>query len=278
MTKDREGQPIILLCKTQDFYESGYWHGKVSHPNGVSMVGCGVVSQIGINSGMNDKGLAVLLSFLDYRGPFETLESQDIPSKWHNDDRALINAQLLARCSSVEEALDFLYEQIPRYPHIPGGNHMLADQRGNLAVFEHCAGEMNHRYYSEEGFVARGNNGFLVKKGEQDQLPDRVKQDRERRYFKMESVLKAIIKDSLKQAEILEALKQALASHDYHYDGQVGSICIHDQTLPGARASTHVPMTTITAIIFNVLEKKMYYTTAPPCQGDWFTMGMEHGR
>jgi len=274
-TKDRDGKQVILLGKTLDFYESGYWHGIISHPDGISMLGCGLVPQIGINSGMNDKGLAVLLSYLDYRGPFEEQDIRKIPDKWHNDDRALINAQMLAKCSNVEEAIAFLYEQVPRYPHMPGGNHMLADRKGTLAVFEHCAGEMNHRYYNEEGFVARGNNGFLVIKKEQEQLPGLVRQDRNLRYSQMASVLRDVHGRSMSYDEILQSMMKALAFHNEQSDRQVGSICIHDQILPGARASTSLPLTTVTALIFSLNEHQMHYTVTPPCQGAWHTMGLK---
>lgn len=101
--------------------------------------------------------------------------------------------------------------------------------------------------------------------------------DRYLRYAKMEAVLKDLLNQSLSQTEIVEAMQKVLASHDSGQGGQVGSICIHDQTLPGARASTHMPMTTVTAVIFDILKKRMYYTIAPPCQGKWYVMGTEHG-
>lgn len=265
------GQPIILLGKTLDFYECSFWHGKVTCTNGNSILGLGAVPQIGINAGVNKNGLGVLLSYLDYRGPFEKIDSSDIPQKWEGDDRALLNAQFLAKCSNVEEAIEFLYENVPNYPNMPGGNHMLADANGTIAVFEHCNGQMHHKNYTMEKFTSRGNNGFLVIKDEQKNLPEAVQRDRNRRSEKMAETLKKIIDNNLSQGEALDNLKGVLGSHNQSSD-QLGSICIHDYTLPGARASANAAMSTVTAVILDIVKKRMLYTRTFPCKNEWFEM------
>ncbi|MCM3571111.1 carcinine hydrolase/isopenicillin-N N-acyltransferase family protein [Neobacillus mesonae] len=268
-TRDRYDQPVILIGKTMDFYESAFWHGKVSHTSGYTSIGFGVIPQIGINSGMNEKGLCVLLSFLDYRGPFTIEKNETIPNKWLGDDRALLNAQLLARCSKVEEAIAYLYEHVPRYKDMPGGNHMLVDKSGTLAVFEHCNGQMDHKYYTDKGYTARGNNGFLTILDKQASLPNDIKNDRSIRCSTMESTLAELYNQQFEEEEILQKMQQTLSSHQTDAPGQVGNICLHAQVLPGARASTYFPLSTISSIIFNVTKQVMYYTTSTPCQSSW---------
>lgn len=274
-TKDENGQSLILLGKTLDFYECSFWHGKVTCTNGNSILGLGAVPQIGINSGINKNGLGVLLSFLDYRGPFEKNKSSDIPQKWSGDDRALLNAQILAKCINVEEAIEFLYENVPKYPSMPGGNHMLADANGNIAVFEHCAGQMKHKYYTEQQFASRGNNGFLVIQDEQNKLSGDVQRDRNLRSENMADTLKKLITNNTSYDEALDNLKKVLGSHSQDAD-QIGSICIHNHVLPGARASTHVAMSTVTAVILDVVRKKMLYTIEAPCKNKWYELDFQH--
>jgi hypothetical protein len=273
-TTDQNGKPVIMLGKTLDFYETGFWYGVVSHSSGYEAVGGGIVPQIGVNSGMNEKGLGVLLSFLDYRGPFEMLESNIIPGKWDEDDRALLNAQLLAKCSKVEEAVNFLYDAIPGYPNMPGGNHMLADTDGTIAVVEHCNGEIKHQYNTEDGYASRGNNGVVAILDEQKRLPDDVKKDRFKRSEAMGDTLQNLLNKKINQEEVIVKMKEILSSHRQKHQSEPGNICIHNYALPGARASTHFPLSTVTAVVYNLVDKKMYYTKTNPCQKEWFALGL----
>lgn len=271
-TVDPNGEPIILLGKTIDFYESGFWHGKVSHTHGNHSLGCGLIPQIGTNAGINEKGLGVLLSFLDYRGPFEWNDSNDMPNKWESDDRALLNAQLLAKCSTTEEAIESLYEHVPKYPMMPGGNHMFADIGGNIAVFEHCNGEMNHRYYNEEKYTSRGNNGYLTILKEQENLPEKVKFDRSERANKMASALTDILEKPVSEKDAINRMQLILSHNDNN--NEIGSICINNLVLPGARASTHLPLATVTAVIFSLTKRTMYFTKENPIHNQWYTLSL----
>lgn len=275
-TTDRDGNSVILLGKTIDFYDASLWHGPITNTEGFSSVGCGLIPQIGVNSGMNEAGLGILLSYLDYRGPFakeQYVEDEGPLSKWTGDDRALLNATVLAKCATVKEAVELLYELVPLSPDMPGGNHMLADADGNVAVFEHCGGQMNHHFY--EGIAARGNNGLLTVLEHQQKLPEEIKTDREKRCAQMHGCVSKLCEGinagSLHKEEAIQRLKNILSDHT---DGgkAAGSVCIHGLELPGARANTSKPLSTVTALIFDITAKRMHFTTSPPCESNWYKM------
>jgi len=262
-----------LAAKTIDFYASSLWVGRVHSTEGYQAIGCGLVPQIGVNSGMNEKGLVVLLSYLDYRGPFDHDDTiKEIPSSgisvWAEDYRAIINAEILSRCSSANEAIELLYQLVPHYKGMPGGNHMLLDSEGRLAVFEHCNGVMNHMFY--ESYVARGNNGRCVRLAEQSDIPEMVNRDRTERYQSMETSVYHIweaLQQGGTKVNAEQQLKRQLAEHKN--DGGIGSICCHSLSLTGARANTNRVLSTVSAIIFDPLELVMHFTEGSPCKVLW---------
>lgn len=89
----------------------------------------GMTPQAGVNSGLNEAGLAVLMSYLDYR-PGAPAEGQ-APLLRDTDRRGTFNAAVLSRCQTVDESLKVLYELAPRYPDGPGGNHILASRQAH---------------------------------------------------------------------------------------------------------------------------------------------------
>lgn len=269
-----DGRRHVYLGKTLDFCHTGCWHAVVHHSQGHDALCLGMTPQLGVNSGINSAGLAVILSYLDYRGPFEAPNDAQSGNllKWKGDDRGVANAALLARCTNVQEAVEFLYDFIPRYPGVTGGNHMLADASGQIAVFEHCNGQMQHQFYTEAGFTARGNNGLLVRYEEQAKLPAEVREDRETRYSAMLACMRethAALCEGAVGAVAERNFKDMLSSHGHRGADGLGSICVHGLALPGGRASSPLPNWTISGIIIDVTGRKMSYTVGNPCQSEW---------
>lgn len=275
--KQSHGEGMILLGKTIDFYKSSLWFGKLQDARGYTSLGCGLTPQLGVNSGVNEKGLGVLLSYIDYRGPFEKpnakLSGQPMLQKWADDERGLMNAQILAKCSSVEEGIDLLYALVAECPNTPGGNHMLVDCQGTIAVFEHCNGEAKHKYY--DNFAARGNNGLLVRVQEQTELPAEIILDREIRYRKMNNSMRELLDDvhhGLSESEAVMVLKSTLSSHTN--GNGLGSVCCHDLDLPGGRSSSHLSLSTLTGVILDVGQLKMHYSIGSPCRNNWEVLSL----
>ncbi|WP_338833388.1 hypothetical protein MHLNE_23420 [Moorella humiferrea] len=266
------GEPFILLAKTMDFPISPCWHGICYLQNGYRCLAFGMTGQIGINSGLNEKGLGVVLSYLGCYVPEEKEEEQTKFQKWGEDERGLANAEILTRCSNVEEAVEYLYDFIKRRPNIPGGNHMLVDATGKIAVFEHGLGSANHKFY-EEGYTARGNNGLLILEDEQTNLPERIKFDRSSRYERMNKVMfsirDSVINGRITRTEAIEEVKETLSYHNPEGKEKPGTICTHGLILPGGRTSLSKANWTITAAIFDVVNKEMFYTYGPPCESEW---------
>lgn len=86
-----------------------------------STIGSGVVGLIGINNGMNEKGLSIVYN---YAYPIE-IGNEGVPSM-------IIIREALENCSTVKET----FELFKKYPRIGGANVMVADKTGDLAVIE----------------------------------------------------------------------------------------------------------------------------------------------
>lgn len=280
-TSDSEGNPVAFALKTSDYMQVGHWHGCITGGAGNDFMGFNTASRPGVNSGMNEKGLAVIRSFLDYRGPFD---EKDEPAKEQKDfpldvdRRSAIAASLLERYETVDETLPYLHDVIPRHTGEGtgqrGGNFLLADATGEVAVLEHCEDRIESRVYAE-GFSARGNNGRLILLDEQARLPGHVREDRETRCDYMQNTLEMLhesIPRGMSKDEALDALKETLSWKGPEGDGGVGSICALNLRAPGARTNSAQPCSTRTAVIFDLIEKTMHFTRGNPNTFPWETM------
>ena len=280
-TTDSKGNAIAFALKNSDYMQVGHWHGCITGGAGHDFMGFNTSSRPGVNSGMNEKGLAVIRSFLDYRGPFD---EKDEPAKEQTDfpldvdRRSAIAAGLLERYETVEETLPYLHDVIPRHTGKGtgqrGGNFLLADATGRVAVLEHCEDRIESRVYAE-GCAARGNNGRLILLDEQARLPGHVREDRETRCEYMQSALERLhesVPRGMSKAEALDSLKKTLAWKGPAGDGGVGSICALNLRAPGARTNSTQPCSTRTAVIFDLIEKTMHFTRGNPDEFPWETM------
>jgi hypothetical protein len=279
-THTPDGRLVSYLLKTSDSDFTPHWHGYVSNPRGHDVLAFGKMKQGGINAGMNAAGLALLMSYLDYRVPPGTTATphDDIFVRWP-DDRGLINAALLARCSTVAEGLDFLYDAIGRRPGIVSGNHFIADRSGAIAIFEQCDGRMAHRVYQDGGIASRGNDGLLIWRDEQDAMPDVIRQDRRRRRETMERALAplgtAIEAGDAPAERIGAALQTALSAHAEDGPTGVGSICAHAVQAPGARTPMAGNIWTMSGVILDIANGRMRYSLGNPCHGRWHDLAFE---
>ena len=244
-------------------------------------MGFNTASRPGVNSGMNEKGLAVIRSFLDYRGPFD---EKDEPVKEHKDfpldvdRRSAIAAGLLEIYGTVEETLPYLHDVLPRHTGKGtgqrGGNFLLADATGKVAVLEHCEDRIESHVYPE-GYAARGNNGRLILLGEQARLPEHVREDRETRCEYMQNTLDRLhesVPQGMSKDEALDALKETLSWKGPEGDGGLGSICALNLRAPGARTNSAQPCSTFTAVIFDLIDKTMHFTRGNPSLTPWEAM------
>ncbi|MEL7566494.1 MAG: carcinine hydrolase/isopenicillin-N N-acyltransferase family protein [Dehalobacterium sp.] len=273
--KTPSGERISLLVKTMDFPISPCWHGVAFQPGGWKFIAMGLTGQIGINSGVNEAGLGVALSFLDYRGPFEDDGKSQKFTHWLGDERGLANTEIMSHCQSVEEAIEYLYEFVKDHP-LPGGNHMLVDATGKVANFEHCNGQAAHKIY-EEGFTARGNNGLIILQEEQAVLPELVKFDRKTRYSTMLDFVeqtKKIIETDGSREKAIAKMQEALSTHSPEGNDWPGTICTHGNVLPGGRANLAIPMYTVSGIVFDVTNKELIYTRGNPCENEWLKLSI----
>lgn len=265
---------MSYMLKTSDSDFTPHWHAYVSNPHRFDVLAYGIMKQGGINAGINNAGVALMMSYFDYRVSAGALVAQpdDMFVRWP-DDRGLVNAALLAQCRSTTEAIAFLYDAVGRRPGIVGGNHLVADVSGAMAMFEHCNGRMAHRLYSEGGILSRGNDGLLIWPEEQETLPDAVRDDRRLRRETMErsltDVRAAIAAGEFDEAHLDGKLKSALSSHAQEGSVNLGSICAHGIEAPAARMPMHGEIWTMTGVIFDVVNGRMHYSLGNPCHGRW---------
>ncbi|TXT61054.1 MAG: hypothetical protein BAJALOKI2v1_50022 [Promethearchaeota archaeon] len=84
-------------------------------------VGSGVVGLVGINNGMNERGLSIVYN---YAYPKE-IGKRGVPSM-------ILIRKALETCTTVEET----FQLFKKYPRIGGANIMVGDREGDLAVLE----------------------------------------------------------------------------------------------------------------------------------------------
>ncbi len=270
----RTDEPIFLMAKTLDYPPSSLWRGILSEPNGFTTLGFGLVEQSGVNGGVNERGLGLMMTYggsdETYADRFDSSESSRPIAFWQGDYRGLINAFVLAHCSTVDEAITAFYHLLPFFPNQPGGNHFLLDSSGNIAVVEHLHGALSHQYYS--GLTCRANDQDLI---QAQRLSPNVAQDRIIRRRRIEKVMgrlcNAADEKCVEKSSIIMTLEDVLAWHNPNADTLegLGSICCHGLSLPGARANLTGSLQTLTGVIIDVADRALRLTVGFPCKKIW---------
>lgn len=264
-----QNPPYLLAFKTLDSGPTGIWHSIVRFGSGTRAMALGTTGQQGINSGMNHYGLTVVLSYLDVIVPEASMTVEDTMMLRAQDTRTLANAFLLDRCRTVSEGAQFLDDFFRRHPSAVGGNHILADGSGIIGNFEHCGGERIYREVTDDGLIGRGNDGYWVRLSSQQSLPEPIRRDRSQRSGLVIETLKGVRRQQMHKADTIATIQKMLSSHGEGGAKEPGSICSHGVNIPGARYATTTSNTTSTAMIIDIFDGRMLYTSGPPCQSKW---------
>jgi hypothetical protein len=231
-----------------------------------------------VNSGLNEFGLGVIISYSDYRfrDPEVYPPSDETPGTFLSLDReprTYMNELILSRCRRVPEAVEVMERFVADHPEMMGGNHLLADREGTLAIVEHCEGQAAVAYYTDTGYAARGNNSALLIREKQAGIS--VIHDCLERHRQMEEFLAGQL-STVRAGEdraFIEASRGLLSSHRGAPD-EMGAICVHELKARGTRAPAvgpfmDGPRRTVTGMIFDLQARRMLYTAGNPCASEW---------
>lgn len=270
---NEKGERLGFLMKTIDGPPLEILNGFFRDPNRNQAIFTSFMRQQGINIGMNQHRLAVTLSYSDYvdykvKGREEVLKMED-------DTRALANAEILGKYKSVDEGIELLKDFVPRHPHQVGGNHLLIDANGDIALLEQCEGNYKYRKFTDRGYCGRGNNSHWLIKDKQSYLV--IPLDSLPREKAMENFLKNVyenIPKGMNSEEIVRKAKSLLSQHSESND-QIGGICIHGLKEPGARLFGDASCNTLCAVILDIKELIMHYSLGFPCSENWKALKLE---
>lgn len=106
-------------------------------------------AQQGLNSGLNCEGLALQISRSRAEDP--TPERVEL--------RTILNAEVLATCSTVAQALAHIETYVGAHPEMLGGNVLLGGRDG-ICVIEYSGGRCQSQT-EKEGFLARANHSVF---------------------------------------------------------------------------------------------------------------------
>lgn len=256
------------LLKTLDFGVSGVYAGRFRHSEGChDVVGIGMLAQAGLNAGINDAGVGLMMSY------FGTSKDEEYAMTGHgqwNDVRGILNAKVLFNVQSAKEGMEMLAEMLCQQDIPVGGSHIIMDQQGCVGIVEHLNGQVHTAFYTTEKSTvfAFGNTASLGFLEAQQALPVTIQEDRLKRKETMRQQLEQLTHNSLSEDLTQASLRQVLALHGDSPE-EIGSICIHHFTLPGARANLQGEMSTIAGIIIDVNHLSIDYSVGNPCQNQW---------
>jgi len=259
VVRDTNGENQIFAFKTSDSVWTGFWHSQVHEETGFDSLSYGLIPQQGINAGMNETGLAVISSFFDY-----TSEALPSNSSWQGDIRGKVQAEVLSKYTSTEEALHHFQSQFEGSIAPIGGNHILVDSSGKIRVFEHCRGETAVEVVDQQ--VIRSNQAMYLFTEEQKSQCNEIQEDREKRLEQAEAVIKKLVHNPQNVENVLHQLQQLLSSH-VGIGNELGSICAHG--ISKGRSNTEEPHFTMSAMIWHINQRTMYYTEGNPCVNEW---------
>lgn len=237
------------------------------------------VPQMGVNSGLNEYGLGVLISYSDYRlrDPEVYPPDDRVPASFariEREPRTLMNELVLDTCRTVDEAVEMMQGFVAEHPDMVGGNHLLADASGAVAVFEHCEGKSAVEYRTDRGFAARANDSAVLIRNAQERLSNI--RDSHERHAQMVKVLEAHRADG---RDLPAAARSILASHGPAGPDEMGSICVHGLTVRGCRTPAvgpfaSDPVWTVTSMVMDLTRREMAFTRGNPCQAPWHTLAL----
>ena len=282
--RDQIGETSVFLLKTADCWEECEFHHSVATREGTRRIDLSVQPQGGVNSGLNEHGLGLVISYSDYRFRDPDLYPQDEEGpgdayvRSENEPRTGMNEAVLTNCRRVPEAVQFIERFVTQHPRMMGGNHLLADATGNLVLIEQCEGKTAVADYSHIGYVGRGNNSMSLIRDKQAGIS--VIHDCLARQQQMEAFLstQVAVLESGDESQFVESAKKLLGSHGGNSD-QLGSICVHGLKVRGTRAPAvgpfgTRPFWTSTALILDVRRGEMLFSVGNPCEGQWHKLDL----
>lgn len=276
---NRGTEKRVYGFKTSDSPWCGYWHGMVKRPDGFDSLGYGLIPQQGINAGMNERGLTVISSYFDYvepnsedpgRGP-DSPAAGNTP--WKGDLRGIVQAEVLAKRGTSKQALDYFQYTFRNTQSAVGGNHVIVDPSGEMYVFEHCRGMTGIEPVSSKGYVVRSNQSMTMYSKEQELMSQAAREDREARLKAAVRSLEEIKRreNELDDVEVIQMLQSMTSLHNGSKEAP-GSICAHG--VISGRSNAVDPHYTLSALIWDVSNKAMYYSIGNPCESQWETMSL----
>lgn len=269
---DCNGNRRVFGFKTSDSPWTGFWHGQVNQLEGLDALAYGLLPQQGINAGMNRMGVTVISSYFDYRSDQPNMKETPADNPyWGGDLRGIVQGEVLATCQNADEA-KMLFEHSFTGVRAPvGGNHIILDDVGTLYVFEHCRGQIGLQIATDQGYVARSNQSLLLFQEEQMEQDHIIRLDRELRLQQAEELLANLKRDEemVGDEEVLIELKALTAMH-VSEGSKLGSICAHG--IREGRSNSTEPHQTMSALIWDIGNRKMHYTIGHPCQSEWKEM------
>ena len=261
-----------LGFKTLDGGPSIVWHGVTYRPGGLRALGVGTTGRPGINSGVNEAGVGLMLSYLD-NCDARPLAADDATT-WEDDLRWVANAEALSHCTSAVDMAEFFTRYFETNPSI-GGNHLIFDASGTLLGLEHKGGQVRVENYTKVGWTARGNDNLLLDDNIFSNLSEPVHNDRQLR----REVATSAAEESMHYLEkgdklaAIVAIQDSLGRH-VGDGGSIGSVCAHGVVIPGGRSPSSEPYFTSTGIIIDARERTMIFSDGNPCRGMWHTLSL----
>jgi len=209
-------------------------HGRLRY---IGVAGHASPLERGLNSGINESGVAVAITFVDYE-PLTTMIKKRTP-------RGVLVEEILRNAGDLASALriatDFLY----RAPLV-GGNIVILTPNGG-AVIE----QVYPKYAIEimtQPMTVRSNHFLNLKLGGRLAIN---KENTEARFDRFIDLLAATVKRT-KEGFCFENIRQALADHEGPHP-----VCRHDGDA----------VVTVSTAIYDIQKRTLHYAFGNPCNG-----------
>ena len=153
--------------------------------------------QKGVNSGMNDAGLALEISRSASSSP-QSPERKEL--------RTVLNGQILRSRASVQGAVRAVRAYVKDHPEMYGGNLIMGD-RSRICVMEYLAGDCLTKS-TKDGFLARANHSIFG-------LTENANQFSRLRYDRMLAFLASLheVMDEMEIDGLFELCRGLLRTH-----------------------------------------------------------------
>jgi hypothetical protein len=224
------------LFKTRDLWSESDTAEEIINGHGryryVGVRGHASPLEKGLNSGVNEKGVAVAITFVDTVPLAEAL--------LHKIPRGVLVEKILSNCDDIASALQVITDFMPK--QLVGGNIVVATPEGSL-VLEQLYPRFAIEYVTK-GISVRTNHFLnLVPDGEiignQDNSHERL--------LRMKSLLEKGRPTSL------ESIQASLTDHKNQHQ-----ICSHSGELR-----------TVSAVVYDLNSAELHYAAGPPCSTNW---------